>query len=59
MGTNVVNEMLRYRSNMPEGYIWMVSHLWLLHLVFDVVITIIFTALSAYVINPVREKKKG
>ena len=59
MGTNVDNEMLRYRSNMPEGYVWMVSHLWLLHLVFDVVITIIFTALSAYVINPVREKKKG
>ena len=38
-------------------YQWMGTHIWLLHLVFDLVVIVVFVLLSAYIINPVREKK--
>ena len=49
--------LLRMSDQTSAIYQWMGTHIWLLHLVFDLVVIVVFVLLSAYIINPVREKK--
>lgn len=57
LGTDVTYSLLRMGDQTSALYQWMGTHMWLLHLVFDVVVIVVFVLLSAYIINPVREKK--
>ncbi len=62
LGTDIVTDsVLRLLNHSNHVLQWMGTHIWVLHMVFDVVVTIIFVCLSAHFINPVRkhrEKKK-
>lgn len=57
LGTEVTYSLLRMGDQTSAVCHWMGTHMWLLHLVFDLVMIVVFALLSAYVINPVREKK--
>lgn len=57
LGTDVTFSLLRMSDQTSAIYQWMGTHIWLLHLVFDLVVIVVFVLLSAYIINPVREKK--
>ena len=57
LGTDVTYSLLRMTDQTSAIYQWMGTHIWLLHLVFDLVVIVVFVLLSAYIINPVREKK--
>lgn len=57
LGVDVTSSILRMNDQISPLYHWMGTHLWLLHLVFDLVVIVLFVLLSAYIINPVREKK--
>lgn len=57
LGVDVTSSILRINDQISPLYHWMGTHLWLLHLVFDLVVIVLFVLLSAYIINPVREKK--
>lgn len=59
LGTNVSASLLRMSDQTDAVYQWMGSHIWLLHLAFDLVMIVLFVWLSARIINPVREKKAG
>ena len=54
---SVTYSLLRMTDQTSAIYQWMGTHIWLLHLVFDLVVIAVFVLLSAYIINPVREKK--
>lgn len=57
LGVDVTSSILRMNDQISPLYHWMGTHLWLLHLVFDLVVIVLFVLLSAHIINPVREKK--
>lgn len=57
LGTDVTFSLLRMSDQTSAIYQWMGTHIWLLHLVFDLVVIVVFVLLSAYIINPVWEKK--
>lgn len=57
LGVDVTSSILRMNDQISPLYHWMGTHLWLLHLVFDLVVIVLFVLLSACIINPVREKK--
>lgn len=59
LGTDIVtNSVLSFLHNDSGALHWMGTHIWLLHLIFDVVMTVVFVFLSAHCINPVRERKE-
>lgn len=57
LGSNITGSLLQ--SSIYTGTIleWMAKHLWLLHIGFDAVVTILFIWLSARAIDPLRESK--
>ena len=58
LGTNMVaGSVLRFVHNQSHILQWMGTHIWLLHILFDGIMTVIFVLLSAHCINPVREEK--
>lgn len=59
LGTDIVTtSVLSFMDNRSGVLEWMGTHIWLLHIVFDVVMTVVFVILSAHFINPVRERKE-
>ena len=61
IGTNIVNQAIFYyvfRSGGSFAY-WAVSNLWLLHMVFQVLVGIVFVLLAAALINPMGERKQS
>ena len=59
LGTDIASEAIRFVDGASNAELWMASHMWLLHIVFDLVIAVIFVLLSANMINPVREQKRS
>ncbi len=59
LGTNITSSVLTYYDDSNYStLIWMANHIWILHLIFDAVITILFVALSTIDINPIHEKRR-
>ncbi len=59
LGTSIAYEAIRFVDGASDTELWLVSHMWLLHIVFDLVVTVLFVFLSAHMINPVREQKRS
>lgn len=57
LGSNITSSVLN--STIYAGTIleWMAEHLWLLHIGFDAVVTVLFIWLSARAIDPLRESR--
>lgn len=60
MGSSVVGSLLNYSYTSEVGVArWMAEHIWVMHLIFEAVVTVLFIWLSSLFINPVREKRRG
>lgn len=59
LGTDIAGAAVRFVDGASNAELWMASHMWLLHIVFDLVVAAIFVLLSAKMINPVREQKRS
>lgn len=58
LGSNIVSSLLSYSQTNSSVLLWMAEHLWILHLIFDAVMVVIFVTLTAFDINPIHEKRR-
>ncbi len=59
LGTDIVSSVIRNVPDASPAVLWLASHMWLLHMMFDVVVIAVFVWLSSRMINPVRERKRS
>lgn len=58
LGSNIVSSLLSHSQTNSSILLWMAEHLWILHLIFDAVMVVIFVTLTAFDINPIHEKRR-
>lgn len=58
LGSDIVHSLLYYSDSSSKILLWMAEHLWMLHLVFDAVIAVLFVLLATFDINPIHEKRR-
>lgn len=59
LGTDIVSSVMSSVPDASSMELWMASHMWLLHMVFDIVVAVVFVLLAAKMINPVKEQKRS
>ncbi len=57
LGSNITGSLLAYSDQTGPILTWAAEHMWLLHICFDTIITVLFIWLSARAIDPMRESK--